>query len=145
MEDHGVIDLRDSRMMHKFYGENWSDMGIKKATRWAIKASEVLLKWRGTVPIEFCDVVDECSGEGLGTLAEMLDLVEAKGKGMCKSRSLKDLALSQGSEAKPKSTSSDRALGCCPMLPSVRAVCCSKVASYPRWLRPPECVLKWTL
>ncbi len=57
------------------YGLTDEDYGI--ARRWSTGCKEVLAEWRGDVPMEYCDVVDECDEHtSLGKVSAFLVMFE---------------------------------------------------------------------
>ena len=64
MPENGLIDLSDDAAQHRFFNKQIEEYGYDqveacKALKFAISRKEVLLQWRGHVPLEYCDVVDD--------------------------------------------------------------------------------------
>ena len=63
------------------YGVNQSDYDI--ACKWSIACREVLVKWRGEVPMEYCDVVDDMDVYSpIGNIRSILNFAEERGMPM---------------------------------------------------------------
>ena len=51
-----------------------------QAMKYSLQTREVLLKWRGQVPVKYCEIVNDINGEVLGNLADVLAYVSKEGK-----------------------------------------------------------------
>ena len=76
-----IIDLSDDDAWKNFFKKPFKDLAIgdtwaSQARKWALDQQEVLIKWRGEVPIEYCSVVDIRSGVDCGPLQLLLDHVK---------------------------------------------------------------------
>ena len=74
-----LIDLSTIVAQRKIYKSlaatyGFEDEDFGKALRWSVECKEVLVKWRGEVPMEYCEVVDECDEHtSLGKVREILN------------------------------------------------------------------------
>ena len=50
-----------------------------QAIRYALQAKEVLLRWRGLVPVEHCEIINDINGEVPGKLVIVLAHAREKG------------------------------------------------------------------
>jgi len=76
-----IIDLSDQAAWNTFFKKPFKDLGFSdtwasQARKYALDAQEVLIKWRGEVPIEYCSVVDIRTGVDCGPLQLLLDHVK---------------------------------------------------------------------
>ena len=84
-----IIDLSDQAAWNSFFKKPFKDLGISDTwanlgRKYALEAQEVLIKYRGEVPIEHCSVVDIRSGVDCGPLQLLLDHVKQMGGSLVK-------------------------------------------------------------
>ena len=104
MPDHALIDLTSPAAQRGFFKKSFEDYSYNQgnalqAMRYAHQAKEVLLKWRGLVPLEYCEIVDEYNGEVLCTFQEALAHVREKGRNIMDSIAVIPFALSHKRDA----------------------------------------------
>ena len=76
--DEFLIDLSNDSTQHKFFGPKLFDYGtvsvdeINKALRYSLLQTEVLVKWRGCVPLKYWTIVDPCTNEDIMPFGEVV-------------------------------------------------------------------------
>lgn len=79
LSQHTVIDLSTERHWRKLFGGSQDRFGdevsseMSKAIHFSTKKREVLVKWRGTLPIECMTVLNPETGRVVGSLREILE------------------------------------------------------------------------
>lgn len=79
-----VIDVSTQKAQQAFFGPNvqcdpcgCDQETVSRGLGFSIERAEVLIKWRGTVPPEFCEVVDLSTGEDICQFQLVLDAIQA--------------------------------------------------------------------
>jgi hypothetical protein len=79
-----LIDLSDLHLQHAFFnGKHIGEWGIPeadatKAMSNASRMKEVLVQWRGKVPLEYCYVIDQDSGNRLMPLSRAVFMIKSQ-------------------------------------------------------------------
>ena len=83
MPNECVIDVSTTKAQLAFFGPDpWESYDydrdtVNRGLAFSIDRDEVLIKWRGTVPPEFCEVVNLTTGEDICPLQLVLDAIQA--------------------------------------------------------------------
>ena len=69
-----VIDLSNHKALTKFFNKRpeqygtWFEANFQQCCKWATEAEEVVIKWRGCIPLQYFSVVDDITGQDHGPL-----------------------------------------------------------------------------
>ena len=84
MPDEALVDLSTKPAQKRFFTREWDEYGhdvdsANQALSFSDKTREVLIKWRGAVPLQCCEVINMMSGQVVGKLEDMLAHVQKEG------------------------------------------------------------------